>query len=287
MYDPVTGRFDHLDPFAGTKLAPQSFHKYGYTHNDPVNGIDPTGESVEGTVFEFHHFFPHEFRAEFKNIGVDIDDAKYGWIIDRDFHRILPGNLHGLGWNDEWRVWLRDNPGADPFDVEKKLYEMVTDKKYLPVLGTGKWAPLDYDTWKWLKKDLKEEYMTSGSIGKIKHQVKLPGWVSRAAKHAGKGVKVLGFVSISVLVLNGEVRAATKEFVLDATWPLNEVLRAGIGPFGDLTAQTMIGGRLNVKRVDHIIGSAGGVPIDGKEPYTYHLEMMSRSGIHLNARLGR
>jgi RHS repeat-associated protein len=49
-YDPNTGRFNRLDPFYGNSLDPQSFHKYLYTHADPVNGIDPTGEVLVGMV---------------------------------------------------------------------------------------------------------------------------------------------------------------------------------------------------------------------------------------------
>ncbi len=44
MYDPTTGRFSNLDPFAGNLKDPQSLHKYAYTHDDPVTNIDPTGE---------------------------------------------------------------------------------------------------------------------------------------------------------------------------------------------------------------------------------------------------
>jgi RHS repeat-associated protein len=45
-YDPVTGRFNRLDPFFGNLNDPQSIHKYAYTHNDPVNNIDPSGKFV-------------------------------------------------------------------------------------------------------------------------------------------------------------------------------------------------------------------------------------------------
>ncbi len=45
-YDPTTGRFNRLDPFFGNTTDPQSFHKYLYTHVDPVNGVDPKGEFV-------------------------------------------------------------------------------------------------------------------------------------------------------------------------------------------------------------------------------------------------
>ncbi|TWT32082.1 RHS repeat domain-containing protein [Blastopirellula retiformator] len=42
-YDPNSGRFNRLDPFAGNSQDPQSFHKYLYTHGNPVMGLDPTG----------------------------------------------------------------------------------------------------------------------------------------------------------------------------------------------------------------------------------------------------
>jgi RHS repeat-associated protein len=43
-YDPTTGRFNMLDPFFGNQFDPQSFHKYLYTHADPMNNIDPSGQ---------------------------------------------------------------------------------------------------------------------------------------------------------------------------------------------------------------------------------------------------
>ncbi|MGD9723620.1 MAG: RHS repeat-associated core domain-containing protein [Pirellulales bacterium] len=42
-YDPTTGRFNRLDPFAGDTQDPISLHKYLYTHANPVMGVDPTG----------------------------------------------------------------------------------------------------------------------------------------------------------------------------------------------------------------------------------------------------
>jgi len=49
-YSPATGRFNRMDPFAGSNRDPQSLHKYLYVHCNPVNGIDPTGETFLGTV---------------------------------------------------------------------------------------------------------------------------------------------------------------------------------------------------------------------------------------------
>ena len=42
-YDAAMGRLNRDDDFTGDPGAPQSLHKYLYTHADPVNGIDPTG----------------------------------------------------------------------------------------------------------------------------------------------------------------------------------------------------------------------------------------------------
>jgi RHS repeat-associated protein len=47
FYDPTTGRFTGLDPFSGNSEDPQSFHKYGYVHGDPVQGVDPSGLFVQ------------------------------------------------------------------------------------------------------------------------------------------------------------------------------------------------------------------------------------------------
>jgi len=41
--DPLNGRFNQLDPYAGNTQDPQSLHKYLYCHANPVNGIDPSG----------------------------------------------------------------------------------------------------------------------------------------------------------------------------------------------------------------------------------------------------
>jgi RHS repeat-associated protein len=50
-YNPLTGRFETMDPAAGDILNPTSLHKYVYAGNNPVNASDPTGrEVVENTT---------------------------------------------------------------------------------------------------------------------------------------------------------------------------------------------------------------------------------------------
>ncbi len=51
-YDPLNGRFNRMDPYAGSMQDPQSLHKYLYCHANPINNIDPTGNMTitEGIV---------------------------------------------------------------------------------------------------------------------------------------------------------------------------------------------------------------------------------------------
>ncbi len=49
-YSTVTGRFNRMDPFAGSNQDPQSLHKYLYAHCNPLNCIDPSGMFSFGTM---------------------------------------------------------------------------------------------------------------------------------------------------------------------------------------------------------------------------------------------
>lgn len=49
-YNPLNGRFNRMDPYAGSPQDPQSLHKYLYCHANPVNNSDPTGESAFSMV---------------------------------------------------------------------------------------------------------------------------------------------------------------------------------------------------------------------------------------------
>jgi RHS repeat-associated protein len=46
-YDPTTGTFTTLDPFAGDATDPLSYNKYLYTQGDPINGVDPSGRDSD------------------------------------------------------------------------------------------------------------------------------------------------------------------------------------------------------------------------------------------------
>jgi len=45
FYDPASGTFNRLDPFAGNLNDPQSLHKYLYVHGNPVMFVDSSGRN--------------------------------------------------------------------------------------------------------------------------------------------------------------------------------------------------------------------------------------------------
>jgi RHS repeat-associated protein len=49
VYDPDIGRFLSPDPTIAHPHNPQSFNRYSYAYNNPLNAVDPTGFTVEGT----------------------------------------------------------------------------------------------------------------------------------------------------------------------------------------------------------------------------------------------
>ena len=68
QYDQSNGTFNRIDPFDGSTELPQSFNKYGYTHGDPVNGIDPSGKffSIADTLISN---FIQNSLSQMKNIN--------------------------------------------------------------------------------------------------------------------------------------------------------------------------------------------------------------------------
>ncbi|UCF00175.1 MAG: RHS repeat-associated core domain-containing protein [Planctomycetota bacterium] len=92
-YDQNNGRFNRTDPWAGSPQDPQSLHKYLYCHNNPVNGIDPSGRfaylmigiiSVIGALLSLGYlYFQHTVRSLSRivpvRISVDPDGKPATW----------------------------------------------------------------------------------------------------------------------------------------------------------------------------------------------------------------
>ena len=62
QYNPQIARFTSRDPVLGDQEESLTLHKYLYSLNDPINGVDPTGEYTEGI----------EAASQLHNVAVDI-----------------------------------------------------------------------------------------------------------------------------------------------------------------------------------------------------------------------
>jgi RHS repeat-associated protein len=68
-YNRWHSRFDQPDPYGGSYdlTDPQSFNRYSYVQNDPVNFVDPSGLCPEGTVAQ------PDARGEMQCVGVGVN----------------------------------------------------------------------------------------------------------------------------------------------------------------------------------------------------------------------
>jgi len=93
-YDPSNGRFLNQDTFAGYNTDPRSLHKYTYTHNDPVNGMDPSGHmdltelevanSIQSTLTSTLRLASSALRI-YDRVQAAVDFVEMGYEIGRVF----------------------------------------------------------------------------------------------------------------------------------------------------------------------------------------------------------
>lgn len=81
-YDPITGRFNRVDPFFGNPDDPQSLHKYLYVHGDPIQGTDPTGEFFTAQIGGLiHTVSAYVNNSRTASVGLVVID-KAGTVAD-------------------------------------------------------------------------------------------------------------------------------------------------------------------------------------------------------------
>ena len=60
---------------------------------------------------EKHHLFPQQFRGQFADQGINIDD--FAVEIPADLHQSLHYGNGGGVWNADWRGFLMDEPSRE------------------------------------------------------------------------------------------------------------------------------------------------------------------------------
>ncbi|WP_375769879.1 TIGR02269 family lipoprotein [Archangium gephyra] len=71
---------------------------------------------------EKHHIFPQEFKAWFKEQGVDIH--QWTMLIEKQLHERIHRGARGGPWNEAWRQFIKANPGATKEEIWKHAWEL-------------------------------------------------------------------------------------------------------------------------------------------------------------------
>ena len=88
-YDQFSGRWTTTDPYGGsmTVADPQSFNRYTYVNNDPVNSVDPTGLMLSDIgVYQTDNaadarFAERQALSDFMKAINDDYNARHNWIL--------------------------------------------------------------------------------------------------------------------------------------------------------------------------------------------------------------
>jgi len=75
-----------------------------------------------------HHDLPVKYRKQFNNIGIDIDDVRFGRWVEGS-----PPGRHqnwSRAYNREWKQFWDANPEATPSDVLRKMKELRRDPRF-------------------------------------------------------------------------------------------------------------------------------------------------------------
>jgi len=121
-YDPLNGRFNRSDPFAGNLQDPQSLHKYLHAHNNPINGIDPSGnfftmagaisamsiQTIMGGVV-LGSVADAAFRAKSKLAS---GDGIFQYLLDNFFSKLLDWAFFGTRQTYNWVFPFPPIPGS-------------------------------------------------------------------------------------------------------------------------------------------------------------------------------
>lgn len=86
-------------------------------------------EVIADGATEYHHIFPRQFRDQFAEKGIDVDD--FTIKLTKKDHRGIGTGLQYVpkNWNNEWNSWLQQNPSFTQADAEKQALKMLEEAK--------------------------------------------------------------------------------------------------------------------------------------------------------------
>ncbi len=90
---------------------------------------DPFGQ------MQTHHLLPQQFRQQFEQAGINIDDPELLVEMPSGNHYLVHGawgGIDGLSWNAEWESFFLSNPAAGPGEIMEQLARMMIQFGLVP-----------------------------------------------------------------------------------------------------------------------------------------------------------
>jgi hypothetical protein len=125
IYDPETGRFLQPDPVHSENAGFDNWDRYQYANNNPVNFIDPTGESwlsgrlKNGRATGINYFF-HNMNRGMKGIAHKFNGGLRG--IAHKFNSSLKGITHNINNSVKTIGHKIDHAVKSPFAIAYYLF---------------------------------------------------------------------------------------------------------------------------------------------------------------------
>ena len=151
VHSPSLGRWLSNDPL-GFNAGDQNW--YRAVGNNPGNGGDPSGLAWF-YKWEWHHMFPNEFKDIISYF--DFDGSDNGRLVTGGKHRGSGDSIHGLGWNQDWKEWIKNEKALGnqitPESIKANTTQMMESEKYKKAFEGSKPTVERYnDRWKRLNK---------------------------------------------------------------------------------------------------------------------------------------
>ncbi|HEY3103764.1 MAG TPA: BPSL0067 family protein, partial [Pyrinomonadaceae bacterium] len=119
-YSSTQGRFSSPDPFQGSATVsnPQTFNRYVYCGNNPVNSFDPSGLSG-GAMFSMNKADGSDLGGKHSSFITELDDAEkdYEQRLQNTRDEIAANNALAAGQEDLAREFVSHNPALRALDA--------------------------------------------------------------------------------------------------------------------------------------------------------------------------
>lgn len=173
-YNPLNGRFNRMEPYAGSPQDPQSLHKYLYCHANPVSYRDPSGKFALMTL-------TYSTKTKTKM------EADYAQVTTAIYLNVWESLLLIIGLS-----YMLYNAANDinNLAVSLEIKEFVQEKK-TQTMTQEEFDKLEQSVARKLRRrrDTRRLYLRYGFMTDIQHYgdagLKAPSWVTRTVYPTG------------------------------------------------------------------------------------------------------